>query len=117
MPLRPLKENPMATVAKRTKKLVLTKEVKAFAKERGLEPYLPAILDVLQRVFADANRMKVGLHEDPEAADLRWILFEVEVPWSKEQWRAGMKAWYRESAAACPSPNLCMISVIAYRRP
>ena len=61
----------MAVTAKRKRKLVLSKEVKAFAKERGLTPYLPAILEVLQRVFADATKMSAEIHEDPEVENLR----------------------------------------------
>jgi hypothetical protein len=117
MPQRPLKEKVMATVAKRKKKLVLSREVKAFAKERGLEPYLPAILEILHRVFADAKKITAQIDDDPEEAGLRDILFEAVVPWTKEQWRAGMKAWYRETAAACPAPLRHLFCLITYRRP
>jgi len=92
----------MATVAKRRKKLVLSREVKAFAKERGLEPYLPAILDVLQQVFADATKMSAEIHEDSEVENLRWIVFDVEVPCTLQRLNELTDAWYRESAAVCP---------------
>src|SRR5262245_52059182 len=92
----------MATVAKRKKKLVLSREVKAFAKERGLTPYLPAILDVLHQVFTDATRMSAEIHEDPEVENLRWIVFDVQVPCTLAQLNALTDQWYRESAAACP---------------
>ena len=55
--------------------------------------------------------------DDPEDAALRCILFEAIVPWTKDQWRAGMKAWYRETAAVCPSTTWHLFSLIALRRP
>ena len=93
----------MATVAKRRKKLALSREVKAFAKERGLTPCLPAILDVLDRVFSDATRMSAEIHEDPEVENLRWIVFDVEVPCTLNRLNELTDRWYRESAKACPS--------------
>ena len=99
------------------KKLTLPADVLAFAEERGLGPYLPEILEVLHRVFADATQVMVEVHDDPEEAGLRCILFEVVVPWSKEQRRTGMKAWHRETAAICPAPLRPSFCLITYRRP
>ncbi|MCI0684828.1 MAG: hypothetical protein L0Y71_22250 [Gemmataceae bacterium] len=92
----------MATVAKRKKKLVLSREVKAFAKERGLAPYLPGILDVLHRVFADATKMSAEVHEDPEVENLRWIVFDVEVPCTLDRLNELTDDWYRSTPTVCP---------------
>ena len=107
----------MPAITTAPKKLVLTPDIQAFAHERGLAPYLPEILEVLHRVFADATAVTVELHDDPDAAGLRCILFEVVVPWSKEQRRAGLKAWYQETAAVCPSTHCHLFSLITFRRP
>ena len=108
----------MATVAKRTKKLVLTKEVKAFAKERGLTPYLPKIIDVLLALFAEATSLSVEVHHDPEIANLSWLLFEVDVPWkTSEEAMQAYKAWYRATDAVCPKPLLMEFSLLIRRRP
>ncbi len=108
----------MATLAKRQPKVTLSREVKAFARERGLMPHLPAILDVLCRVFSDANRIVAEVHEDPEIADLRWLLFEVEVPWknSKRALQA-REEWHDALAALCPAPLLNEMILLVRRRP
>jgi hypothetical protein len=107
----------MQTAVPHLAKLTLPTAVEAFARERGLAPYLPAIVEIVHRLFADAIRVDVEVHEDPEIADLRSILFEVEVHWSKEQWRHAMNAWYRETGAVCPRPLLTEFNLITYRRP
>lgn len=107
----------MSTAIARKKQLVVPPVVQAFAQERGLAPYLPGILDILHRVFADASQVSVELHDDPEEAGLRCILFEVVIPWEKEQRRAAMKSWRRETAAACPSTLCHLFCLITYRRP
>jgi hypothetical protein len=107
----------MQGVAAKPVKLTIPAEVQAFAQDRGLAPHLPALVAVLQRVFHDATRASVEVHEDPDIAGLRSLLFEVEVPWSQEQWRAGMKAWRRETAAVCPSQFLTEFGLVTYRRP
>lgn len=107
----------MPAIITTPQKLVLPAEVQAFAQERGLTPYLPGILEVVGRVFGDAADISVSVHHDPEVADWSWILFEVQVSWSKEQWRTGMKAWYKETAAICPTTLLSEFSLITYRTP
>jgi hypothetical protein len=108
----------MATVTKRKKKLRLSREVKAFAKERGLTPYLPAIIDVTHNLFADATRMTVEVHHDPEIANLSSLLFEIEVPWKTSvQAMQGYSAWHRATSAVCPRPLLTEIILLIRRRP
>jgi len=108
----------MATVAKRKNKLVLSREVKAFAKERGLTPYLPKIIDVLRELFADATKLHVEVHHDPEIAGLSWLLFEVEVPWeTTEQAMKAYKAWNRATEAVCPKPLMMEVTLLIRRTP
>ncbi|MCI0681253.1 MAG: hypothetical protein L0Y71_04045 [Gemmataceae bacterium] len=108
----------MPTVAKRKKRLILSREVKAFAKERGLTPYLPKLVEVLHSICADATRMGAEVHHDPEIAGLSWLLFEVEVPWkTSAQAMQANKAWYRATAEACPKPLLMEFTLLIRRRP
>ncbi|GEM_PF-6246127 len=108
----------MATVAKRKKKLVLSREVMAFAKERGLTPYLPKLVDILHDLFADATRLSVEVHHDPEIANLSWLLFEVDVPWpTTEQAMQANTAWYRATEVVCPKPLLMEFVLLIRRRP
>jgi hypothetical protein len=46
--------------------------------------------------------MSAEIHEDPEVENLRWIVFNVEVPGTLAQLNALTDRWYRESAKACP---------------
>jgi hypothetical protein len=97
--------------------LTMPLEVQVFARERGLEPYLPGIVEVFLRIFAEARKRSVVVHHDPEVEGLRWILFEVEVPWATfEQARQADIEWYQETAALCPAPLLCDFSLIIRRR-
>lgn len=108
----------MATVAKRKKKLVLSREVKAFAKERGLTPYLPAIVEVFHRVFKDATKMSVEVDYDPEIANLHHLLFYAVVRWpDSEQAHAARQAWYDGTAAVCPRPLLTDLRLSIDRGP
>ena len=106
----------MATVAKRKKKLMLSREVKAFAKERGLTPYLSAIVEVFHRVFKDAKKMSVEV--DPEIANLHHLLFRAVVPWRTfEEAYAARIAWHRGTEAVCPKQLLTDLRLSIDRRP
>jgi hypothetical protein len=107
----------MSAIVSAPKKIVLPTPVQTFAHERGLTPYLPGIVEVAQRVFADATDITVQIHDDPDEDGLRCILFEVVLPWSVEQRRLGMKTWYRDTAAICPAALRHTFSLITYRRP
>lgn len=108
----------MAAIAKRKQKLVLSREVKAFAQEHGLTPYLPAIVDVFLRIFKDAKKMSVEVDDDPEIAGLRHLLFAVQVPWRTfEHADAARTAWYRGTDAVCPKQLLTDLRLSIDRRP
>src|SRR5207302_3758916 len=54
-------------------------EVLAFAAEQGVSAYLPAVLAMTQRLFPDARRFAVLVEDDPEIANDRHIVIEVDV--------------------------------------
>lgn len=108
----------MSTFVARKKKLVLSREVMAFANERGLTPYLPAVVRVFQRVFMDAKKLSVEVDYDPDVAGLRHLLFRAVVAWPEsEPAHAARQAWYDGTAAACPQQLLTDIRLSIDQRP
>lgn len=108
----------MATIAKRKKRLALSREVKAFAKERGLEPYLPAIVGVFHRIFKDATKASVAVDYDPEEANLRHLLFRAVIAWQESTpAHAARQAWYDGTAAVCPQRLLTDLRLAIDQRP
>jgi hypothetical protein len=53
-------------------------EVLAFAAEKGVTPYLPAVLALARRVFPTAP-LTVQVEDDPEIEDYRHIVIDVDV--------------------------------------
>ena len=101
-----------------TDRLALPDEVREFARQRGLLPYLPALGEVTEQVFADAFGLTAVVHDDPDVADLRWIIFRAEVAWTDPaQARAARDEWYARTAAVCPGPILTHVGLDIDRRP
>jgi hypothetical protein len=59
---------------------VIPADVVAYATEKGLADSLLPHLEITRRVFPSARRLAVYLEDDPEIADLKFIVYEVEVP-------------------------------------
>src|SRR2546428_750710 len=53
-------------------------DVAAFAKEQHVEEFLPKVLDLIRRIFPSAAGLNVVVTEDPEIADDKHIVFEVQ---------------------------------------
>ncbi len=89
--------------------LTVPPEVLAFAEEQGVSAYLPAVLAMTQRLFPDARRMAVLVEDDPEIANDRHIVLEVDVcgldpaGYVEVDWR-----WGRELFQICPAPVVCV---------
>lgn len=102
----------MSSTSKTASRLIIPPEVTADAERRGLGPYLPALVETLERIFADASKMEAEVHEDSEIADLSWILFRVEGPWATfEDENILRNQWLEETAAICPGPMLTEFSL------
>jgi len=82
--------------------------VLAFAAEQGVLDDLPTVLDVTRRIFPTAQRLAVCIEEDPEIANDRHILIEVEVPLSVAQAHIAQRQWNDESFMICPAPLICV---------
>lgn len=79
-------------------------EVRAFAAEQGVAEYLPAVVEMTQRIFAGARRVVVFTEGDPEIANDWHIVFEVEVPWDVPRSLAAERQWVRGLFESCPVP-------------
>jgi hypothetical protein len=83
-------------------------EVQAFAAEQGVSAYLPAVVDMTQRVFPSAT-VELVVEDDPEIANDRHIVLitkaknltvEKAMEWTW-QWHSGL-------FANCPAPLVCV---------
>jgi hypothetical protein len=87
---------------------VVAPEVQAFAEEQGVTAYLPAVLELTQRVFPTAHRVELGVQLDPEIANLRFLIIDVFVTLSVSQALAGYQHWNDGLREFCPGPLLCV---------
>ncbi|MBI3465768.1 MAG: hypothetical protein HY000_22355 [Planctomycetes bacterium] len=84
-------------------------EVVAFAGAQGVSAFLPAILEMTQRKFPDAQRLAIQVEEDPEIPDDRHIVIEVDVAGiDPEQYAQADDEWGHELFHLCPAPQVCV---------
>ena len=89
--------------------LAVPADVHTFAAERGVGPYLPAVLEMTVRRFPDARRLAVLVEEDPEIANDRHIVIEVDVAGiTADQYVEAKWQWGRELFQLCPAPLVCV---------
>ncbi len=97
--------------AAQTLPLAASSDVRAFAEEQGVARYLPTVLENTQRLFPNAQRLAVRVVEDPEIANDRHIVFEVDVPLAVPEARAAQRRWNDALFAACPAPLVCVFTL------
>jgi hypothetical protein len=103
--------NREATMNRTTQTLSIPvpREVQAFAAEAGVAPYLPSVLAMTRRRFPDALRLTVLVEEDPEIANDRHIVIEVDVQGiTAEQYVEADWQWGHELFQLCPAPLICV---------
>ncbi len=84
----------------------LSPEVLKFAAEQGVGDYLPAVLEMTQRIFPDAP-LSVFVEGDPEIANDYHIVLEVAVSSTDaEELFAGQQRWTAEIFQRCPSTHV-----------
>ena len=88
--------------------LVVPPEVHAFAKEAGVTAYLAPLLELLVQTFLTAKRFAVVVEDDPEIANDRHIVFEVDAPLDVEQAIEAKDRWHEGLFARCPAPLVCV---------
>src|SRR5438309_1518872 len=93
-------------MSEKTANLIVPKEVQAFAREQGVEAYLPAVLDAAQRAFPGAE-VGIELEEDHETEGLRYLVLGArQVPLSVEQALEARDNYYRHLLACVPAPRV-----------
>ena len=88
--------------------ILVSPDVVAFAEEQGVALYLPTVFDTTQRLFSTASRLAVQVTEDPEIANDRHIVFQVEVPLGVPEALAAQRRWNDALFACCPAPLVCV---------
>lgn len=87
---------------------VIPPEVVAFAREQGVEKYLPQLVELARQVYPSATRFDVFTEDDPEIANDRHIVFELDVPLTVEQERETDRRWGEGLFRICPAPFVCV---------
>jgi len=97
--------------ATQTRPLGVPPEVTAFAVEHGVAAYLPTMLETTQRLFPNAHRLAVRVTEDPEIANDRHLVFEVDVPLDVPRAQSAQRRWNEALFACCPAPLVCVFTL------
>ncbi|MGH7171730.1 MAG: hypothetical protein ACRELG_15750 [Gemmataceae bacterium] len=92
---------------------VIPPEVVAFAREEGVEKYLPELIEWARQVYPSATRFDVFTEDDPEIANDRHIVFELDVPLTVEQALAADRQWHRGVFRIVPAPRVCVFRLSA----
>jgi DNA-binding FadR family transcriptional regulator len=92
-------------------------EVIAFAREQGVEQYLPELLELVRQVYPSASRFDILVEDDPEIANDRHIVFAVEVSIELEQAREADYRWHTGVFRIVPAPLVCVFRHRADLRP
>ena len=92
-------------------------EVVAFAREQGVEKYLPDLIELARQVYPSATRFDVFVEDDPEIANDRHIVFELDVPLTVEQALEADRRWRDGLFRICPAPFVCVFRKSADLRP
>ncbi len=96
---------------------VIPPEVHAFAREQGVEQYLTELIELARQVYPSATRFDVFTEDDPEIANDRHIVFELDVPINLEQAREADRRWHTGVFRIVPAPLVCVFRLSADLRP
>ena len=89
-------------------------EVQEFAAEKGVSPYLNAVIDLARRAFP-SSALCVSLGQDAEDETHRYIALDVEVGGrATEELLAGQRTWSAGVGRVCPS-RLAVYFVLGWR--
>lgn len=84
-----------------------SKQVSECAAKHGAGEYLLPIWEMTRRLFPAPLQINVFVEDDPEIADLQFIVFEVKVPgWHAQQMYEAERRWIAGLLECYPSPRL-----------
>src|SRR5216684_4812211 len=87
---------------------VIPPEVHTFAREQGVEKYLPELVEWARQVYPSATRFEVFTEDDPEIANDRHIVFELDVPLAVPEALEADGRWRDGLFRICPAPLVCV---------
>ncbi len=96
---------------------VVPTEVLAFAREQGVEPYLSPLIEWTREVYPCATRFEVFAEDDPEIANDRHIVFELDVPLDVEQSLEADRRWGEGWMRIYPYPRTCIFRLSVIPQP
>lgn len=94
---------------------VVPPEVVAFARQQGVEKYLPELVEWTRQVYPSATRFEVFTEDDPEIVD-RYIVFDLDVPLTVEQSLEADRRWHEGWLRIYPYPRTCIFRLSASLR-
>ena len=104
----------MSAVSQVLPPLELSDEVRAFAAQKGVSQYLPAVAAMTRQVFPHA-RMKVAVVEDPELDDNTQIMFEIDdTGLDAEELYRTHNRWTTDIFKVCPATHIHVFSFVTY---
>ncbi len=90
--------------ARSTNPVAIPADVAIFAAQQGVSMELPAVIEMTQRVFPDAN-VSIVLEEDPEIPhDVHIVIEAKQIPLGVEDAVEARYGWHRGLLACCPAP-------------
>lgn len=92
-------------------------EVRAFARQEGVERYLTELIELARQVYPTATRFDVFTEDDPEIVNDWHIIFELDVPLTLEQAQEANWKWYQGIFDIVPAPLTCVFRLSADLRP
>lgn len=92
---------------------VIPPEVISFAREQGVEKYLPELVEWARQVYPSATRFDVFTEDDPEIANDRHIVFELDVSLTVEEALEADRRWHRGVFQIVPAPLVCVFRLSA----
>jgi hypothetical protein len=89
----------------------LAPDILAFAAEQEVMPYLQPLLEMTRQVF-NGRPVSVSVDEDPEIANDRHIVIDVDVSGlSAKQMFESQQRWLNECFEHCPATHVCVFSL------
>jgi hypothetical protein len=83
-------------------------DVVIFAREQGVEQYLMPLIELTRQVYPSATRFEVFTEDDPEIANDRHIVFELDAPLTVEQDLKADERWGEGWLRIEPYPRSCI---------
>jgi hypothetical protein len=99
----------MSTTTNKLPTAPWSSDVEEFASATGVAPCLPKLVEATQLIFPTAHRISVYTEDDPEIANDRHIVLDVEVKSELHlEWHEARRRWNSALFALCPRDSVCV---------